>query len=116
MQKARSLREISLDCHSQVANVWLLAEGQTAVSPIVEIHSSRENDHFPSRNPSGTAKTQFAAKCTPKNYLMYHSSCARVEPDAQCKRRGVEGGRCGGVWGEFLGSFFSACESMICRL
>ena len=54
-----------------ICGFWL--SGQNVVSPRGEISSFPENVHFPSKNPSGT-DTQFAAKRTPKNYLMYHST------------------------------------------
>ena len=41
-------------------------------SPIKEISSKPENVHFASGNPEAT-DGQFAAKWTPKKYLMYHS-------------------------------------------
>ena len=47
------------------------------MGPIGEIISIPENVHFPSRNLYET-DTQFAAKCTPQNYLIFHSTPAAV--------------------------------------
>ena len=60
--------------------MWLLAEGENVVSPIGEISCIPENVHFPSRNPKGT-DAQFAAKRTPKNFLMFLSTWGEVKPE-----------------------------------
>ena len=49
------------------------------MNPMGEISSMPENVHFLSSHPSGT-DAKFAAKWTPKNYIMYHSKegCAAL--------------------------------------
>ena len=44
--------EIDSSVIAQMANIWLLAEGQNVVSPTKEISSMPENVDFHSRNPS----------------------------------------------------------------
>ena len=69
----------------------------------MEIFSTQKNVHFPTGNPSGTG-TQFAAKWTPTNYLMYHSIGAE----------GVErlGEQLVLVLGESELAHFGACSSL----